>query len=50
MIQLFFFLNLVNQYTVSEKVQLVKFAEYYSANVIDTVKLQAGVIQPEQVE
>jgi len=34
----FLFFNLVNQYTVSEKVQLVKFAEYYSANVIDTVK------------
>ena len=34
----FLFFNLVNQYTVSEKVQLVKFAEYYSANVIDTLK------------
>jgi hypothetical protein len=34
----FLFFNLVNQYTVSEKVQLVKFAEYYSANVIDIVK------------
>jgi hypothetical protein len=34
----FLFFNLVNQYTVSEKVQIVKFAEYYSANVIDTVK------------
>jgi hypothetical protein len=34
----FLFFNLVNQYTVSEKVQLVKFAEYYSANVIDTIK------------
>ena len=34
----FLFFNLVNQYTVSEKVQLVKFAEYYSANVTDTVK------------
>jgi aspartate carbamoyltransferase regulatory subunit len=34
----FLLFNLVNQYTVSEKVQLVKFAEYYSANVIDTVK------------
>jgi Secretion system C-terminal sorting domain len=34
----FLFFNLVNQYTVSEKVQLVKFAEYYSANVVDTIK------------
>jgi hypothetical protein len=34
----YLFFNLVNQYTVSEKVQLVKFAEYYSANVIDTLK------------
>jgi len=34
----FLFFNLVNQYTVSDKVQLVKFAEYYSANVTDTVK------------
>jgi hypothetical protein len=34
----FLFFNLINQYTVSEKVQLVKFAEYYSANVIDTLK------------
>lgn len=35
---IFLLFNLVNQYTVSEKVQLVKFAEYYSANVTDTVK------------
>jgi len=34
----FLFFNLVNQYTVSDKVQLVKFAEYYSANVTDTIK------------
>ena len=34
----FLIFNLVNQYSVSEKVQLVKFAEYYSANVIDTIK------------
>jgi len=34
----YMFFNLANQYTVSDKVQLVKFAEYYSANVIDTVK------------
>ena len=30
--------NFLNSYTVADKVQLVKFAEYYSANVIDTVK------------
>jgi len=34
----FLFFNLVNQYTVSDKVQLIKFAEYYSANVVDTIK------------
>jgi len=30
--------NFLNAYTVTDKVQLVKFAEYYSANVVDTVK------------
>jgi len=34
----FMFHNLLNNYTVADKVQLIKFAEYYSANVIDTVK------------
>ena len=34
----FMFHNFLNNYTVADKVQLVKFAEYYSANVIDTVK------------
>jgi hypothetical protein len=34
----FMFHNLLNSYTVADKVQLVKFAEYYSADVIDTVK------------
>jgi len=34
----FFFHNLINSYTESGKIQLVKFAEYYSARVIDTVK------------
>jgi len=34
----FFFHTLLNDYTVANKVQLVKFGEYYSANVIDTVK------------
>ncbi len=34
----FMFHNFLNSYTVADKVQLVKFAEYYSANVIDTVK------------
>lgn len=34
----FMFHNFLNSYTVANKVQLVKFAEYYSANVIDTVK------------
>jgi len=34
----FFFHTLLNNYTVADKVQLVKFGEYYSANVIDTVK------------
>ena len=34
----FMYHNFLNSYTVADKVQLVKFAEYYSANVIDTVK------------
>jgi Secretion system C-terminal sorting domain len=34
----FFVYMLLNQYTASGKVQLVKVPEYYSANVIDTLK------------
>jgi len=34
----FMFHNFLNNYTVADKVQLVKFGEYYSANVIDTLK------------
>jgi hypothetical protein len=34
----FMYHNFLNSYTVADKVQLVKFAEYYSANVVDTVK------------
>jgi hypothetical protein len=34
----FMFHNFLNSYTIADKVQLVKFAEYYSANVVDTVK------------
>ena len=34
----YFFNQLLNSYTVADKVQLVKFGEYYSANVTDTVK------------
>ncbi len=34
----FLFHNLLNSYTIPGKVQLVQFAEYYSANVVDTVK------------
>jgi hypothetical protein len=30
--------NFLNNYTVADKVQLVKFAEYYSANITDTIK------------
>ena len=33
--------NLLNSYTIADKVQLVKFAEYYSATVVDTVKAAA---------
>ena len=36
----FFFNTILNTYDVNFKVQLVKFAEYYSANVTDTVKAQ----------
>jgi hypothetical protein len=34
----FMFHNFLNSYVVADKVQLVKFAEYFSADVIDTVK------------
>lgn len=34
----FLFHTLLNSYDASAKVQLVQFAEYYSANVVDTVK------------
>jgi type IX secretion system substrate protein len=34
----FMFHNFLNSYTVADKVQLVKFAEYFSANVVDTVR------------
>src|SRR5262252_7666208 len=34
----FMFHNFLNSYSVADKVQLVKFAEYFSANVVDTVK------------
>jgi hypothetical protein len=34
----FFFHNLLNTYNKTGKIQLVQFAEYYSANVVDTVK------------
>lgn len=37
----FMFHNFLNNYTVADKVQLVKFAEYFSANVVDTVKASA---------
>jgi hypothetical protein len=37
----FMYHNFLNSYTVAGKVQLVKFAEYYSATVIDTVKASA---------
>ena len=37
----YFFNQVKNSYDVNNKVQLVKFAEYYSANVIDTVKAQS---------
>lgn len=34
----FMYHNFLNSYTVTGQVQLVKFAEYYSAKVIDTIK------------
>ena len=37
----YFFNQLVNSYDPNYKVQLVKFGEYYSANVTDTVKAQS---------
>jgi hypothetical protein len=37
----FMFHNFLNSYTVADKVQLVKFAEYFSANVVDTVRASA---------
>ncbi|MBP6591257.1 MAG: hypothetical protein KA229_14195, partial [Chitinophagaceae bacterium] len=37
---IFLFHDLLHNYDVNEKVQLVQFAEYYSANVMDTVKAQ----------
>lgn len=37
----YFFNELMNNYDINYKVQLVKFGEYYSANVIDTVKAQS---------
>ena len=36
----YFFNTILNTYNVNFKVQLVKFGEYYSANVTDTVKAQ----------
>lgn len=37
----YFFNTILNTYDVNFKVQLVKFGEYYSANVTDTVKAQS---------
>ena len=37
----YFFNELINNYDINYKVQLVKFGEYYSANVTDTVKAQS---------
>jgi hypothetical protein len=37
----YFFHEILNSYTVADKVQLVKFGEYYSANVVDTLKASA---------
>ncbi|HET6766402.1 MAG TPA: T9SS type A sorting domain-containing protein [Chitinophagaceae bacterium] len=37
----YFFNQLLNSYDPTYKVQLVKFGEYYSANVTDTVKAQS---------
>lgn len=47
----FLFHNLLNTYnTTSGKVQLVQFAEYYAAEVIDTVKATPWIILQELVE
>ena len=37
----YFFNTILNTYDINYKVQLVKFGEYYSANVTDTVKAQS---------
>jgi len=37
----YFFNEILNSYDINYKVQLVKFGEYYSANVTDTLKAQA---------
>lgn len=37
----YFFNTILNTYDVNYKVQLVKFGEYYSANITDTVKAQS---------
>jgi hypothetical protein len=37
----YFFNTILNSYDVAYKVQLVKFGEYYSANVTDTVKARS---------
>ena len=37
----YFFNQLINNYDKDYKVQLVKFGEYYSASVVDTVKAQS---------
>lgn len=34
----FLFHNVLNQYTINDKVQLVQFGEYFSATVVDTLK------------
>jgi hypothetical protein len=45
----YFFNTILNTYDVNFKVQLVKFGEYYSANVTDTVKAQAWNNSKEKV-
>ena len=37
----YFFNTIINSYDINYKVQLVKFGDYYSANVTDTVKAQS---------
>ena len=37
----YFFNTILNSYDINNKVQLVKFGDYYSANVTDTVKAQS---------